>query len=298
VRQSGDERKQALRRAAERLLRRRGPERGPQGSGSPWEAQFFGLPRVRQYRDAAPPGKNAALADCVAALLMESWSIERSGVVFCARMTLLSENDDERRLFALIGGEEAAHSAWLEPWIRQRDGARDSFNRFITGLIDSGGAQPLAYLLQVVLEGLGIVHYTSLAAGCRDASLAAVLKRMAQDEAVHHAAGLAAFRAARLSAAERRFLAEGAYGFLQMIRSGPQGVVAALDRHLGFDGNARLVTVFAELNGESATAAKLGHIRRLMSQPGMDWLVELLEQKGAFTPCTAAQCAELYASAR
>jgi rubrerythrin len=282
-----------VRRVAERLLRRHGAAAKP-GEGAPWGPAFFGLPGVAQFRAAGASAQRAVLDDCAAALLSESWFIERTGVLFCARMTLAADSEDERRLFALIGAEEATHATWLEPWIRDPGAAADPFNRFIGGLVEAGAAQPLAYLLQIVLEGFGIAHYANLAAECRDAGLAALLKRMAQDEAVHHAAGLAAFRAARLGPAERRFLSEAAYAFLEMIRSGPQAVVAALGRHLDIDAAA----AFAELDAQATTAAKLLQLRRLLAQPGMEWLVDELEAKGAFTPCSAAQCAALAQATR
>jgi hypothetical protein len=281
-----------VRRAAERLLRRHGAP-GTPGAGPAWDAAFFGLPKVARFAAAAPEAQRAVLDDCNAALLGESWFIERTGVVFCARMTLAAESEDERRLYALIGAEEATHSAWLEPWIRDREAPADPFNRFIGGLVEAGTAQPLAYLLQIVLEGFGIAHYASLAAGCRDAALAAILKRMSQDEAAHHAAGRAAFGAARLAPAERRFVADAGYAFLEMIRTGPQAVVAALGR-LDVDPD----TAFAELDAEAGTAAKLAELRRLFAQPGMEWLVDELEAKGVFTPCSAAQCAALARATR
>lgn len=290
-------RAQRLRRAAQRLVRRRGATAAAAKAPAPWDAQYFGLPQVAAYRAASPERQRAVLERCAQALLAESWCIERGGVLFCARMTLAAESDDERRVYALIGADEATHSAWLEPWIADPGAPADPFNRFIAALVESGGPQPLAYLLQVVLEGFGIVHYTGLAAACRDAALAPVLKRMAQDEAAHHAAGLAAFDAGRLGEAERRFVAEAARGFLQMIRSGPQAVVAALERELGIDG-AALAESFATLDAEARSAAKLAQLRRLMRQPGMDWLLEELDAGGAFVPCSAAQCAALYASAR
>jgi hypothetical protein len=289
-----DERRDALRHAAERLLRRQGAPHGPRRNETPWDADFFGLAHVAEFRRAAPSLQRATVADCATALLSEAWFIEKCGVAFCARMTLLSETDDERRVFALIGAEEAKHSAWLEPWIADGGAEADAFSAFIGGVAETGGAQALAYLLQVVLEGFGIVHYASLADGCRDDALGALLRRMAQDEALHHAAGLAAFRPSRLSVPERRFLSESAYSFLHMMRSGPQAVVAALERRLGI-GTGRIAAVFSELDAQAVAASKLRHLLRLMKQPGMEWLVRELHDKGAFTPCTAAQCASIYA---
>ncbi|HYR33663.1 MAG TPA: ferritin-like domain-containing protein [Burkholderiales bacterium] len=287
-----------MRRAAERLMRRDAPPASSPQTTVPWDAQFFGLPRSARFRSAGQAEQRAVIEDCAAELLSESWFIERSGVVYCARMTFAADADDERRLFALIGADEATHSAWLEPWIRDRAASADPFSRLIAGLVDAGGTQPLAYLLQIVLEGFGIAHYANLAAGCRDEALAAVLKRMAQDEAAHHAAGLAAFSAARLGDAERRFLADASYAFLQMIRIGPQAVVGALDRHVGIGGEALIAGVFEDLDAGAAADAKLRHLRRLFAQPGMESLVDELEQKGAFSPCTAAQCAAVYTGAR
>jgi hypothetical protein len=150
----------------------------------------------------------------------------------------------------------------------------------------------------VVLEGFGIVHYTGMAAGCRDAELARVLQRMARDEGLHHAAGIAAFDARRLDAPGRRFLADGAYAFLQMMRSGPQGVTAALDQAIGIDNASEAQRVFEELGGEETAAAKLARLRRLMARPGMEWLVEKLDRQGAFVPCPPAESARIYAGMR
>ena len=289
-----DEREDALRRAAGRFVRRRAPAGTPAG-GVPWDAGFFGLDRVRRFREARGERQAAALVDCGDALIAESWFIERLGIRFCARMTSLSTTLEEQRIYALIGADEAAHTAWLEPWVGDPLRAADPFNRFIGGLAETGTPQPLAFLLQVVLEGYGIVHYRDLAAGCRDAALEATLGRMARDEALHHAAGLAVFHAERLSAPERRFLADGACAFLQMIRSGPQAVVAALDRAIGAGNRADVACLFEALGANGASAAKLDRLRRLMSRPGMEWLIGELEAKGVFTPCTAAECAQIYA---
>jgi len=264
----------------------------------PWTAGFFGLERVPRFRGLGASAQRAVLERCVADLLAESWFIERCGVTFCAKMMLLAESLDEQRVFALIGADEATHSAWLEPWVADRDGEADPFNRFIAGLVESGGPQPLAFLLQVVLEGFGIVHYRDLAIACRDASLGAALRRMAQDEAMHHAAGLAAFRAERLSAPDRRFLAESAHGFLEMIRNGPQAVVAALDHAVGVGDRADAAGIFEELDTEVLSATKLARLQHLMAQPGMTWLIDELEQKRAFVPCTAAECARVYVGTR
>jgi rubrerythrin len=213
-------------------------------------------------------------------------------------MTLATEGDDERRMFALIGADEALHASWLAPWIEAAAPPEDPFNRFIAGIAAAGNPQPLAFLLQVVLEGFGIAHYGTLAAHCRDRGLAATFARLAQDEALHHAGGLAAFRADRLTEADRRFLIEAAFTFLQMIRCGPQAVVAAVDHALGLRDQRDAAGVFAALDAEAQSADRLVRLRRLMAQPGMTWLDDALAAGGAFIPCTPVDCAQIYAGIR
>jgi hypothetical protein len=294
----GDARDDALRRAADRLARRHAPAAAPDGTRPLWDAAYFGLDRIARFRDADPAVRQRVLDDCARGLLAESWRIERCGVEYCARMTLAAEGDDERRMFALIGADEALHASWLAPWIEAMAPEPDPFNRFITGLAEAGNPQPLAYVLQVVLEGFGIAHYGGLAADCRAAGLAETFARMARDEALHHAAGLAAFRPDALTDGDRRFLEEATYAFLQMIRCGPQGVVAALDRGIGIGAHGDATDVFAALDAEQSSAAKLARLRTLMAQPGMEWLIGTLERGGAFAACPAADCAQVYATIR
>lgn len=292
-----EDREARLRRAGLRLLRKRGLPGTPQERGaSGWDATFYGLDRLAAWRRASDAQRAAVLRACSRALIAESWDIERTGIAFCARMVLLAESLEERRLFALIGAEEAMHSAWLEPWHATRADRADPFNRFIESLVRDGSRQPLAFLLQVVLEGFGIAHYAGLARSCRDPALARTLKVMAQDEAAHHAAGLAAFSADELTSQERRFLAEGACVLLDWIRSGPQRVVAALDATLGGLGRPGIAAAFDCLQDPALDAAKLAELRRLMAQPGMAWLADELEAGGSFAPRSAAQCAALYAN--
>lgn len=295
---SGDDRIEALRRVADRLVRRRRNVTAPHASTPLWDASFFGVDRVARFRDAGALTRQAVLEGCATGLLAESWRIERCGVDYCARMTLAAEGDDERRMFALIGADEALHASWLAPWISANAPEPDPFNRFIAGLVEAGNPQPLAYVLQVVLEGFGIVHYGALAVHCRNTGLAATFRRMTRDEALHHAGGLAAFRADRLTAVDRRFLEEAAYAFLQMIRCGPQGIVAALERNIGMRDQADVGSVFSALESQAATAAKLTRLRRLMAQPGMEWLVETLSHGGVFRPCSATDCAKIYMETR
>jgi rubrerythrin len=280
------------------MLRRRGASGAPTDSGPLWDASMFALDGVARFRDATDEQRRSVLDTCSASLLLESWFIERCGIEFCARMVLATQDLEERRLFALIGADEATHSTWLQPWVTSSDAAADTFNRFIEDCLRNGDPQPLAYLLQIVLEGFGIVHYSQLAQRCHDPALAATLERMSQDEALHHAGGLAVFHPERMNAAARDFLADASFQFLEMIRCGPQSVLDALDRNGLVSARADIQALFADLDAATLAAGKLARLRKLMTQPGMQWLLDNLDSRGAFEPCNAAQCAQIYVAMR
>ena len=285
----------AIRRHAARFARPPHAQPAPDGATPLWEAGTFHLDRVPAFRQASAGIKDAVLAACAHNLLAEAWCVEQRGISYCSAMARQAESNAERDLFTGIGADETQHAAWLAPWLL-RPPETDPFNRFIDGLLEAGTPRTLSFLLQVVLEGFGITHYRSLAAGCRDAALAQTLRRLVLDEALHHAGGLLVFQPHRLTAAECRFLADGAHAFLQMIRVGPQAVVGALARQVGVCAIGELAGVFAALDSQATGAAKLARLRKLMALPGMTWLVEQLDAGGAFAPCTPAQCARQFLS--
>ncbi len=263
----------------------------PDGATPLWTTAAFGLDRVSAFQQASSAMRQTVLQDCARNVLAEAWSVERTGIRYCAAMAQWADSNEERELFERIGDDEAQHAGWLAQWLPEPPPA-DPFNRFIGGLLDAGTAQPLAFLLQVMLEGFGITHYQSLTTGCSDLSLVSTLRRLAVDEALHYGGALLVFKPERMSTAERRFVADGAYAFLQMIRVGPQAVVAALARTVDLQTRDDVTRVFGALDCEASAAAKLARLRTLMARPGMQWLVEELDAAGVFAPCTPAQCAQ------
>lgn len=284
-----------IRRLAARFSRPSHVQPAPDGATPLWEAETFQLDHVPAFRQASANTKEAVLRDCAHNVLAEAWCIEQRGITYCSAMALQTESNEERDLFTRIGTDETQHAAWLAPWLL-RPTETDPFNRLIDGLLEAGTPQSLSFLLQVVLEGFGITHYRFLAAGCRDAALTQTLRRLAIDEALHHAGGLLVFQPDRLTAAERRFLADGAHAFLHMIRVGPQSVVGALAQQLGTSTIGELTGMFAALDSQATGAVKLARLRKLMVQPGMTWLVEQLDAGGTFVPCTPDQCARQFLS--
>ena len=282
-------------RVVDGFARRRALDPGSPGTGhAHWDARFFGLQALAPFKCAAPEIQQQVLDACGEGLLWESWYIEQGGIALCARMALHAEDLATRTVYALIGADEAIHAHWIWAWLaRTSPRAPDSFNRFIAALVETGEPQALCYLLQIVLEGFGIQHYRILAEGCREPALAQTLRSMMADEGLHHAGGLALFHPERLSARARGLVLDAAAQLTQMIRIGPQAVVSNVMRITGASDPAVL---FEALNCEAASNTKLGVLRALFEQPGMQWLTTELERLRLFVPCSSAECAQVFVS--
>lgn len=262
-----------------------------------WDARFFGLEGTALFAQASAEMQRRVLQVCCEQLLWESWYIEQCGIAFCARMVLLAEEVAAREVYSMIGADEATHAHWISGWLpRNQNRPADPFNHFVAGLVENGDAQPLRYVLQIVLEGFGIRHYRSLADGCRHPALAQTLRTMMSDEGLHHAGGVATFDAERLDKDARAFALAATTGLVQMIRVGPQAVASALSAAIGGLDKRGATNLFDALGCETTIAPKLATLRELIAQPGMGWLVDELDRLRMFTPCTAEECAQVFAA--
>ena len=63
-----------------------------------WPAAHFGLHRATAFTGSSAEVQAAVLADCARGTLLEAYFIEKAGVSYAAKMTLLAETSDERSL--------------------------------------------------------------------------------------------------------------------------------------------------------------------------------------------------------
>ncbi|MSQ03052.1 MAG: ferritin-like domain-containing protein [Myxococcales bacterium] len=254
--------------------------------GAPWSAERFGLDRVARFTEAAPELQHAIVARCCADQLAEALDIENIGMAFAARMLLAAESVEERQLYATIAADEAVHHAALTPFVAALPG-QGPFLELLGRLVDDGDRATQVLVVQVVLEGWGIEHYRTLARTCRDPALAHVLRRIVDDEARHHGSGVVL--------APRRPAGDAAVDvltrFLDMVRVGPQGVLAAVEGACGPLSRAERVAVLEQLDTGAHAASRLGLMRRLLKRAGAHAVVAALEAQGRFQPLTAEEAA-------
>lgn len=262
-----------------------------------WPASFYNLDRVGLYNDASADQKRKILCRCARGLLHEAYFIEKSGLSYCAKMILLAETTDVKQAYSHIAADEATHLQWITPYIPEEERGRPSgaFLEFLGGLVEQCDANTLAYLVQVILEGWGLHHYSRLAKGCLDSNLQNLLRHIYRDEAMHHRAGEIVFDGRLVSSSDEKLIANALRTYTEFVRVGPQEIVTAVEQVLGGLSSQQKLTVFTELQCERTSAKKLNILRDLMSVPAMESQIASLEEMNCFTPYSPEACVALHA---
>jgi hypothetical protein len=274
------------------MKKRRGAASAGAATHAHWTAQFFGLDRVTRFAEAAPAEQAAILERCGQGLVGEAFYIEKAGLAFAAKMMLLAETTDERKLYALFAADEAAHFDAIAPFYRDRSASpsENPFLALLSELIEDGDRQSLQLVIQVVLEGWGLSHYRALRDGCADPALRDALGAILADEAAHHGSGVVLLGERRLAAASRELVIDTMKRFLALVQAGPQALVAALEATVGPLGGAARRRVLVELDAERHAAARLGELHRLLGKsPAAAEVVACLERGGCFEPLFLAE---------
>lgn len=258
-----------------------------------FSAGFFGLDALDVFRRATPAQQQAILKGCGLSLLQEAHHIEEAGMSYGAKMALAADSIESRMIYSMVSADEARHFQMVRRWLpnQGQNSAPNAFHDLLGNAIQSGSPRALVPLIQVVLEGWGLQHYSAMARATGNADLQADLASILKDEARHHQLGLALTRENGLSAADSAWLEETLVRFLQMVQLGPQAVVAAVELALGGLTGRQRVDVFRGLKTQEQSQSRLDLLQKLLSQEGMGQLAERLAAKGCFQPARPEDCA-------
>ena len=280
-----------------RLLSKRGTEleREPEPGRTYWSAPHFGLDRVDVFKAASPAQQAAILVACSRSLLRESYYIEKGGMFYTAKISLLAKTTEERMMYSMFAADEANHFHWISRFCSREEAGDYHTHPFLNLLSEIARRETrvtLIYILQVVLEGWGMHHYRELAADCEDASLKQVFENILKDEAFHHGGGLVLFNEETLDTAQMDGIVNILQSFLQMIQAGPQSTVGVLDAVLGRHSDGERVRIFSQLDAEAESSRKLGLIAKcIRSARYGDEIIDRLTKLGSLTPFSAEICA-------
>lgn len=270
------------------LVSKRLPQHGiQQPVQACWDASFYGLDRVKVFTEANDQLQSAVLQDCARGNLMEAYFIEKAGVSYAAKMTLLAQSAEERSLYALFCSEEAAHLDAIHAALGAVDDSEWQANPFLTLLqeiIEQGDRQTGQLIIQVVLEGWGLMHYGHMRDACTHPGLTALFNRIVADEAAHHGSGVHLLRDTQFSGAQHTVSADLLGQMLAMVQVGPALVAGTLERHLGGFTTDQRRRVYTELDSATHIRERLTKLRSCLSKvPAAHPILETLDIQGRFT---------------
>lgn len=249
-----------------------------------WELGDFGLSQVSLLADSSLAMQSLLRAQLARDRFVEAWHIEKAGMSFAAKMSLLSESLNEQKLYSLFAAEEARHFHYLQSILGPEAQPGGPFIDLLNEILRSAERRPLLFIIQVVLEGWGIEHYALMMKTCQNPQIKQALGLVLADEAAHHGAGLALFKEADLSASEFDYILEMMHSFLTMIRVGPVSVIAALEAQLGDSLNRQQrQQVLQQMQAHSECERKLHLLRQLMLKAEARRLLDRLDQTNSFT---------------
>ena len=257
-----------------------------------WASAHFKLDRVGIFREASEEEQSNIVHVCAERLLEEAFFIEQLGLSFNAKMILLSETPKERMLYSLFAADEAAHFHSIASYLPtgKSYSPEQPFLRLLTEVIERGDKPCLTYLIQVVLEGWGISHYTLIAHDCQNPSLKQALTQIVQDESLHHGSGVLLFNQQTLTNADKQFTLEILVRLFQMVQAGPQAVVSCVERVKGHLSRAQKIRVFQELECEAQSQHRIEVLRALMGTGQAGSLMEMLKRYDVFRPFRPDEC--------
>ena len=240
--------------------------------GELWEWGDYGLKETSRVETNT---KKVIQTELAKKRFLEAYYIEKAGMTFAAKMSLLSESIEEQKLFSHFAAEEAAHFSLIESLLTKVDKreGQDLFIKFLNEVIASGERRPLIFIIQVVLEGWGIDHYGIMERTCKEAEVKQHLKLILKDEASHHGSGVSLFKESDLSESELNYTMEMMGEFIKMVRVGPVSLFETLKKYTKISASE-----FCEVsNAQQETQRKLNYLKNLMQKAGAKKMTQGLE---------------------
>ena len=255
-----------------------------------WRPSQFSLQKSKLYESLDETQQRAILARAARGLLEEAYFIEKSGMAYSAKMTLMAKTTEERMLYSAFAADEASHLMLVRDFLGgDPSGDGGPFLALLAEVIENGDRDSLVFIIQVVLEGWGLTHYRSIAHSAQNPLLQDALNRVLRDEARHHGSGMLLFDPDALSKKTRAYVVEVLVRFLGMVQAGPMSLVAAVDEVAGMTRTQRR-RFLEEIEGEDHSRSRLRILRGLMIRAGALEIIDALDDHRAFRPWTVEEC--------
>lgn len=246
-----------------------------------WDAAHYGLENVRAYQRLNDVQRAGVLRVLSSFYMTESYFVERMGFTLNSRMMMEAPTIEEKSLYAMFAADEANHLISIQNHLERAptdEYRRNPFLQLLGDMVGNGSSSSIVFIIQVFMEGYGLVHYRRLADSCLDPSLKAALMTIVHDEAAHHGSGVVLHRERPLDAASTEFVFQFVRKVFAAIKHWPQATLFALSMVRGPLSAEEQRELFADLDYEGGTAKRLYGLRALLEAHLPQDLVSRLDE--------------------
>ncbi|PIK15767.1 ferritin-like domain-containing protein [Halobacteriovorax sp. JY17] len=247
-----------------------------------WDETSFELNHVDIFRNCSADLREKIIFENCQDRIEEAFHIEKSGMAYGAKMTLLSETLDERILYGTFTGDESRHFQLISKYIQRREISAEGnpFLQLLSSMIETAPKKSLVFMIQVLLEGWGMDHYNSMAKSCLNSSLKEDLSSILADEASHHGSGLILFNEKNLSLEDRDYIKLSLESFFSMVQCGPLSVFNRVTESVNGLSTNNKREILIQMNAMKSTQTKLDQLVSLMKKSGAHDLLSEMDSRG------------------
>jgi hypothetical protein len=256
-----------------------------------WNADYFGLNRVKIFQNLSVWEQNDILQLCSWELLEEVYWLKKSGVSYMSKMVSLADTTEEQMLYALFSGDEVSHLAQISRFLPALPPmyADKQMLDLLTDIGENQNREVLLFVLQVVLKGWSLAHYRSLARDCQNSELSFLLLGFLQAESRHHDVGVRLFHRLSLNASSQKAITEILIRLLHNMQMRSHRLIKAIEKVKGELSWQQKQEIFEQLDTENQNSTHLKFMRSLMRNPNSCQIIQQLETQGAFQPLCASK---------
>ena len=266
-------------------------------SGEPvWDEEFFHLENCSHWRKLREFEQKSVLLTLGEKILQEAYYIESAGMAYAAKMNLTAKSKEERQFYCFVAEEEAKHLRMLDGLTAFNKSLENipSFALLIGEIIQETTTPSQLLLIQILLEGWGLIYYKSLAKYARDENVSAVFKSILKDEIRHHSAGVILFSAygkMRSQEVDQFLIYLERLSF--MVKIGPYtSCEAILGRHEN-SSKEDLRTFLIESDAVDKTKEKLELIRQLITKSLPAEVMKTIQEQKILTSMELGEMTEV-----
>ena len=249
-----------------------------------WQAEHYNLDKSKLYMSLDETKKSEII------FRLNKWSleliyfIEKFGLNYGAKMILGAESEEEKSLYSLFAGDEVRHRLLIEPFLLNGKPEDLSIHPLLNSLsycLSNGTKETMTFTIQVILEGFGLMHYSTLRDSCQNIDLKNVFDSILRDEVGHHGMGVALTKKAKLNKKDKTQILDTTQMFVRSLLDAEWVLKSVLETTGGLT-KTQIEDFRAQINWRESQNIKVKKMSQLISKVGYNQLSDELDGLGAF----------------